>query len=194
MDTIVSLSTEVIHRFVFEVRYDFGQLYWDRAGRVSRQILSAFENWDSDSVSITTSRLSNRELNMVFNFGPAKLDLAQTQDADVDQLVSVGEFAKIAEDATSIVIESLELEWFSRIGFRMWHLYPTSDRNEAVSRISELRHFRIDTQSSPAISNPTDIAYHVVEERSKNMLRIAISPLNKTFNYHQACYKRPSCA
>ena len=40
MKTVVDLKTEVIHRYVFELRYDFGQVYWDRAGRISKAILA----------------------------------------------------------------------------------------------------------------------------------------------------------
>ena len=50
MATVVDLRTEVIHRYVFELRYDFGQIYWDRAGRIAKAILAEQEEWDVNTI------------------------------------------------------------------------------------------------------------------------------------------------
>ena len=175
----LNLNTEVIHKYVFELRYDFGQLYWDRSGRVAKQILNEFDDWDFDSVDGGRCQLSNREQNVAFNFGPERLDLSQSQNADVDSLMDVGEFAKFAEDATARVIESLELEFFSRIGFRVLHLYPASDRENAEQLVGKLKLFQIDRDMSDVIRAPTEMSFRIVTERDKNMLRIAVSPFEQ---------------
>ena len=36
MPYVVQPGTGVRHRFIFELRYDRGELYWDRSGRVAR--------------------------------------------------------------------------------------------------------------------------------------------------------------
>ena len=69
MTSVVDLKTEVIHRYVFELRYEFGQTYWDRAGRVAREILSDSEGWDFDIIDMNHCQLTRRDQNLLFNFG-----------------------------------------------------------------------------------------------------------------------------
>ena len=64
----LGMSTEVVHRYVLELRFDFGHVYWDRAGRIAKEILG-LEGWDFEQIDMNHCRLSKRDLNVVFNFG-----------------------------------------------------------------------------------------------------------------------------
>lgn len=175
MSTIVHLGSEVLHRYVYELRYEFGQIYWDRAGRVAKQILNDFDEWDFQSIDNQTCFLAHREQNVAFHFGPEKLDLVQTQNADVETLMPVGEFSRLAESATRIVIETLDLQYFSRIGYRVWHLYPTEDRNHSESLIRSLGIFSDQGEWAKLIPDAKELSYRLVTERSTHSLRIAVS-------------------
>ena len=179
MATVVDLRTEVIHRYVFELRYDFGQVYWDRAGRISKAILAEEEEWDFNAIDINRCQLVRRAANMAFNFGHEKLDLAQTQNADVEELLPLHEFAAIAEKSAGIVANHLEMDSFPRIGFRAWLLYPAADREKSCSFVRNLKLFRLHPAATKALGTPSEVSYRLVVERPSHMLRIAVAPFEQ---------------
>ncbi len=179
MSTIVDPNTGIIHRYVYELRYEFGQIYYDRSGRVAKQLLREMDDWNFDTIDGQRCAMSNRETNLLFNFGSEKLDLSQTQNADVDTLMPVGDFSKLAENATKPVVESFGLELFSRIGFRVWNLYPTATRDEAENLIRKLKLFGVATQTSDLIQKATEVSHRLVTDRGTHMLRIAIAPFEQ---------------
>jgi hypothetical protein len=179
MGTIVDLKTGIIHRYIYELRFDFGQVYWDRAGRIAKKILSEQENWDFERIDLGHCQLIYRDLNLTFNFGPTKLDLSQTQNAEVESLLPVGEFGKLAETFTSAVVETLELEYFPRIGFRVWQLYPSVDREESNEMVQNLKLFSADPGLSGTIGKISEVSHRLVVDRQKHMLRVAVAPFEQ---------------
>jgi len=179
MATVVDFRTEVIHRYVFELRYDFGQVYWDRAGRIAKAILAKQEEWDFSEIDLNGCQLVHRSANLAFNFGHEKLDLAQTQSADVEELLPVHKFSTIAESAASIVAEHLEIDSFPRIGFRAWLLYPACDREESHRFVHDLGLFTLDSAVKESIGNPSEVSHRLVIERPSHMLRIAVAPFEQ---------------
>ncbi len=179
MAAVVQLQTEVVHRYILELRYEFGQVYWDRAGRIAKQILSETSDWDFDTIDINRCQLAIRDKNLVFNFGHAKLDLVQTQSADVDTLLPVDEFGTTAESLAAPVAKHLELDFYTRIGFRAWHLYPSASREESHSLVRNLRLFSLDRESLESLGVPSEVSHRLVVDRGRHMLRIAISPFEQ---------------
>lgn len=179
MSTIVDLKTGIVHRYIYELRFDFGQVYWDRAGRIAKKILSEQENWDFERIDIGHCQLIYRDLNLTFNFGPTKLDLSQTQNAEVESLLPVGDFGKLAETFTSVVVETLELEYFPRIGFRVWQLYPSADRDESNEMVRNLKLFNADPGLLRTIGTMSEVSHRLVLDREKHMLRVAVAPFEQ---------------
>ncbi len=175
MTTILDLRTEVIHRYVFELRYEFGQIYWDRAGRIARSIVSNFEGWDFDAIDINRCQISERDKNLAFAFGHEKLDLSQTQSATLSKLMPLGDFGKSAEGLAKTVVEALELEFFPRIGFRAWHLYPTKNREQSFGLIHNLKLLRLDPDSVKVLGTTTELSHRLVVDRGTNMVRLAVA-------------------
>ncbi len=181
MTLVVGMSTEVVHRYVIELRFDFGHVYWDRAGRIAKEILG-LEGWDFEQIDIHHCRLSRRDLNVVFNFGPGKLDLSQTQSSEVAELMPAGQFGSMAEELAEIVVRHLELDTFPRIGFRTWHLYPARDRQESFVILQNLDLFRHNESTMNALGDPSELSYRVVVERQEHMLRIALAPFEQAID------------
>jgi hypothetical protein len=179
MSTVVDLKAEVVHRYVYELRFDFGQVYWDRAGRIAKDILSERAEWDFDRIDISHCQLAHRDLNLAFNFGHAKLDLSQTQSADVETLLPIGEFSALADTVTATVVENLELEFFPRIGFRVWHLYPSTDREQSYELIRNLKLFSLDSELSSTIGEASEVSHRLIADRQKHMVRIAVAPFEQ---------------
>lgn len=179
MATPAVLTTGIAHRYVYELRYEFGQVYWDRAGRIAKEILAENKEWEFDAIDLNRCRLSHRDSNMMFNFGPEKLDLSQTQNADVEHLLSVGEFGALAEVVTSIVVEQLDLVYFPRIGFRKWRLYGTTDREQSYQFMRDLKLFRMESSVTDALGEIFEVSHRLVVERKEHMVRIALGPFEQ---------------
>jgi len=178
MATVVGLKTEVVHRYVFELRYEFGQVYWDRAGRIAKEILG-IEGWDFEEIDLNHCHLACRDRNLNANFGPGKVDLSQTQGPDVAKLMSPGEFGATAEQLAATVVKHLEVDTFSRIGFRVWHLFPSADREEAQRLVESLQMFSTDSQLRDRLGPVSEVSHRLVIERPAHMLRIAIAPFEQ---------------
>ncbi|MFH1920708.1 MAG: hypothetical protein ABIP48_12565 [Planctomycetota bacterium] len=171
MEHAIGLQTEVIHRYVFELRYESGLLYWDRAGRIAREIASR-EGWQLNGMDTNGCHLSMQDQNLVFNFGPGKLDLSQTQTNDVVSLMRTDDLGAIADSLSGVVAKTLELTLYPRIGFRAWLLYPAGGRTESWELVQNLRLF----QTASDLGQPEEVTHSLVVERPHHMLRIAVAP------------------
>jgi len=179
------LRTEVVHRYVFELRYEFGQTYWDRAGRTCRDICSS-ESWDQGPVTGDGCRLTQPEQNLVFNFGPKKLDLVQSQSVEIQALLPHATFATIAENLSATVIRRLEVESFPRIGFRAWHLYPTRDREESHQHIQRLSLSDSLMRVATGLGKSFEVSHSVVIERPRHLLRVSVAPFEQQVELPQS--------
>lgn len=180
----VKLNSEVIHRYVCEIRYDLGQVYWDRAGRIATEVLSDKPGWDFENIDMNNCQLSNRDQNLVLNFGPVKLDVSQTQNADVDALIPIGEFGKRVEELSSTVVRYLELKTFPRIGFRAWYLYPAESRERSHDMIRNLEVFSIKNSLIESLGQIRELSHTLVVDRPTHMLRVAVSAFEQTIAIH----------
>ena len=84
MAHVVQPGTGVRHRFIFELRYDRGELFWDRCGRVART-LAAKKGWALHSIDLNGCHIWNEDHNLVFTYSSTKLDLTQSQNQDVSR-------------------------------------------------------------------------------------------------------------
>jgi hypothetical protein len=173
MARVVQPGTGVRHRFIFELRYDCGELYWDRCGRVVRT-LAALKGWAVQSVDL----IWNEDQNLVFTYSPTKLDLTQSQSQDVPELLPCGEFAAIAEEFSEIVVRTLEVNSFPRIGFRLWTLYGTESLEDASSRIASMSFFS-PCKALIDLGELSHVSHGVVIARSKHMVRVAATPFEQ---------------
>ncbi len=177
MAHVVQLGTELRHRFIFELRYDCGELYWDRCGRVART-LAAKKGWALQSIDLNGCHIWNEDDNLVFTYSPTKLDLTQSQNQDVPDLLPTGEFAAIAEEFSEAVVRALEVNSFPRIGFRLWTLMGTESIEDASSQISRMSFF----SPCKALTDLGELSYMshgVVVARSKHMVRVAATPFEQ---------------
>jgi len=179
---VVGLNTSVVHRYIYELRYDFGHAYWDRCGRVINEIIAAHEKWNFENMGSGACHLRSSEQNLDFNYGWAKLDLSQTQDREVLTLLPAGEFGALAESLTEVVVRTLQLGDFTRIGFRSHYLFPTGSVDEAHGLLKRLKLFRMDPGTESEIGVTSEVSYRTVVQRPEHKLRIAVAPFEQQVN------------
>ncbi len=174
----VSASTGVAHRYIFELRYDFGFLYWDRVGRLAGH-LSSEEGWDVGSMNVDRCILRNADKNIHFSYGPKKLDLAQTQSEDVVELLEAHEFAALAEQFSGDVLEALDQPFCTRIGFRFQELFGTSDQEEAAARVRSLDWARLHDDIEQRLGPVSEPSFRAVFARPGRNVRVAVTPFEQ---------------
>jgi hypothetical protein len=174
---LASPSTGVPHRYVFELRYDQGDLYWDRAGRITRK-LAAQEGWALQGIDTNGCHLRKDDDNLEYNFSAISLSLAQTQNQDVSSLMHPSEFAALGDMFSETVMDVLELESFSRVGFRSWTLFPTETLDDASDRIARSSAFALN-QPVRELGSLSSVSFGVVVARKKYMVRIAVAPFEQ---------------
>lgn len=162
---------------VFELRYDSGELYWDRCGRAARK-LAGEKEWAVRSVDLNGCHILNEDQNLVFSYSPTQLDLTQSQSKDVADLLSFGAFAAIAEEFSEVVVQTLEVDSFPRIGFRLWTLFATDSLEDASARISKMSFFS-PSKNLQTLGDLSYLSHSVVIGRSNQMVRVAATPFEQ---------------
>ncbi len=178
MAHIVDLHTEVVHRHVFELRYPFGHLYWDRCGKVINELISSNPEWDFENIQGDWCHLVSREKNLRFNLSAAKFDLSQIQSADVLALDNAAEFSALAESFSQVVTSILQLSDFTRVGFRAWYLYPTADREESYRRVEKLKLLAPEIEKLN-VGTVSEASCRLVIELPQHMVRFAVAPFEQ---------------
>ncbi|HQU44434.1 MAG TPA: hypothetical protein PK867_16555, partial [Pirellulales bacterium] len=93
------------HRYVYELRYSFGHIFWDRRGKVANEIVGSEKrpdwNFAAAGNGFMQCQCANESLN--FNYGWAKLDLSQSQGPKTEKLMTSSSFAMLAEELSGIV-------------------------------------------------------------------------------------------
>jgi hypothetical protein len=139
-------------KIVFELRYRQGFIYLDRCGRTINTIREYYPDWISalSQPSPQVASLINVETGTKFNFNSSKLDLSldRASEGALDE-TEIARFAEEAENLTEIVIDQLTLVDFSRIGCRIWYLFPSDTMEEARDFLKSLQL----SSASPALSS-----------------------------------------
>lgn len=175
---IVDLKTQIAHRYVFELRYDFGFLCWDRAGRIASELASK-EGWELASIDFNRCLLQNRDQNIRFSFGYAKLDLTQNQSNELQDLMSPHEFGALAHEFAATVAEALDQPFCTRMGFRVWRLFGTSDRIDAERRVRNLRWLSFQDGMDEQLGAISEASFRAVFVREDKLVRVAVAPFEQ---------------
>jgi len=179
----------VLHRLVFELRYDYGYTYLDRAGATINDILKGHPGWVNPQVNPQGGVLRNLDHEMLFNFGSRKLDLSQTQSAKIAELAPIEEFARLAKELTATVVEWLELGDFTRMGFRAWRLYEMGSSDEAKKAVIGLGVLSADLIEKMELGSASEVSWSAVVETNDVTTRIAVSAIEQNIEVDPATLK-----
>jgi hypothetical protein len=157
----------ILHKLVYEVRYNNGFLYLDRCGLTAKRIMSTFPEWivKSQDVSPQNAPLVSLANGAKFSFGALKYDLSMDQPMGREVALTendVNGFITQADSVTRIVHEELELQEFTRVGFRMWYLFGGNSKEECEDWIDKLGIFKVEKSLTDAFSGNVQSQNHVV--------------------------------
>ena len=179
----------IVHQLVFELRYDYGHGYLDRAGEAIVELLRREPGWAFRKVDQGFTTFSNAELNATFNFGLAKLDLIQSQSKEVVKLMPVPDFALLANDLTATVLPYIGPVVPTRIGFRSRLLWESKSHEAAVNHLRGLESFRLATPDEDDLGAVTDCSFSFVYEALECKRRVALRTIEQQVVLDRASFE-----
>lgn len=169
---------ENIEQAVFQLRYEYGQFYLDRCGRILREILKDHPEWVvADAPNPQHASLICTDNGCAFNFGIAALDLSLRRDIDGAPISDddLNLFFKQIEVMTSIVVDRLEIFELRRIGFRQVFCFPVDSKEEAAQWIMNRKCWKVDQRLSSLFdSEPKSESMTLEYDGDDRFFRLAI--------------------
>ncbi len=120
-----------LNRVILEFRYDGGFLYWDKCGETILDIQSNFPEWNWEGISTELARLKNHTRNMELVFNYKNIRFIQNEVENLNQ------FKEAASKITPIIVKSLEINKFKRIGNRYQYVFPLENPEQGKKIIRE---------------------------------------------------------
>ena len=154
-----------LNRVILELMYDEGYLYWDRCGETLLNIKRNFPDWKWEGISTELTRLKNHKRNMILVFNYKNIRFIQNEVENLNQ------FKETTGKITPIIVESLEINKFKRIGNRFQYVFPLENPDQGKKIIKE----------SPLIEIPEEKLALFGENSNKTNFVVHIE--NKDFNY-----------
>jgi hypothetical protein len=121
------------------VEYDSGELYYDRTGRVVRQLNKRDSSWLREAtIGTKQTQVLNAEHGLLFTFGPgtASVTLSTENQPEGIEPEDVTRLINQAAFALSIIVDEFELPDFQRIEYRERYsfAFPSVEETEAWIR------------------------------------------------------------
>ena len=178
-------KSSIYHKLVYEVRYPQGMIYLDRCGSTCNRITAMDPNWmiKENSINPQNAPMFHLSSGIQFNFGPDKFSFSLDQPINKEAALGkqdIENFIAQVHSVSEIVQDQLELNKFSREGFRVWYLFSSSSKEESRKWISQLGVFSISPSVSSAFNGTIDSeGYTLVIKGKERMFRISVNPVEK---------------
>jgi len=185
----------VLHKLVFELRYDYGYTYLDRAGSTINDILRSNAGWIPEGVNPQQGVLKHIDSEAIFTFGPRKLVLSQQQSEKIATLMPLPDFAEMANKLARTVRGWLQLAEeerdFTRVGFRVWRLFEQESLESAKKAIRSMgilseQHFA----SLADVRSVDEVSFNVTIDRPVCKTRIAVAAVEQSIQVDPATVKQ----
>ena len=150
----------ILQKLVFELRYKYGFTYLDQCGRTVNKIMSEQPEWilRSDMPNPQNAPLVSIRNTCSFNFSALKLSFNLEMPLGGEPLddKDVAEFTGQVDSVSAIVIEHLGLKHFTRIGIRVWYLFPAESKEDAEEWLQGLKSYSISDDLLSAFAGKTE--------------------------------------
>jgi hypothetical protein len=117
----------------FEIRYSFGNLYFDRCGQCLNDIERNCDGWYVKSADPSKGILENPSKSYVANFNSEQFNFSCQQSSKID----IKTIAKDAATLWKIIEANLGLEEYMRQGARFYYLMATTSIEDAEKIIEK---------------------------------------------------------
>ncbi len=122
----IELEKLIIERIVLEVRFSRGFLYWDNCGKIWKALCDKWADLEMVTVDPAKALFKINDEGLELKFSQADIHLSQSYPPS-----SLNIFKEVGRESIPLIANFLETKTFSRIGNRIFYLYPTASLEEA---------------------------------------------------------------
>lgn len=116
-----------VERFILEVQYSHGYLYWDNCGRVWKTVLEKWPEFEAIEVSPEKAVIKMHDEGLELRFDKNNINISQDYPPSSLKL-----FKELSSMVIPLIAKTFEIQSFTRIGNRIFYLYPTNNPDEAT--------------------------------------------------------------
>jgi len=126
-------KTSTIHQVAFELRYSDGFVFLDKAGRTISAITRDYPEWIFKGGDVDGMSVVNLVNGCICTFSRERI--AIRLENEMGSEASLGaedilEFSRQVDLLTDLIVDHLGIKQFTRIGCRLWHLFPATSVDE----------------------------------------------------------------
>ncbi len=171
-----NLNSSIIHRIVFELRYDYGFTYLDRYGAILNGLLPDNPGWYANEINPQSGSIHNPDYGLTYNFNIKSVSLEQGLSEKIHKLLGFVDFSKIAKNITSVVVDRLGIEQYNRIGFRVWRLFECENLDDARIMVRKLGFVSTEKIDKLNVGELEEVSINFIVKHDFCNARIAITP------------------
>ncbi len=123
----LTLGSFDLHSATFEVRYDNAYLLWDSAGKIWTELKGQFRSLTVDKAEPNTTVFVADDKYRI------SIHIDKFSIIDLTPKSSLDELMKTSERLTKVVTRALEIESFTRVGFRLAYVRSFKDKSSAAN-------------------------------------------------------------
>lgn len=173
----------VLEQIVLEIRYNDGQLYLDRCGRLLREILKLSPEWiaEEQATPQKASLLSSRN-GCLLNFGMNRMSLSLFRSPEHSGLEEkdVEGFFEQADANVELILDRLEVKDIDRVGCRIINSFPMNTSEESEEWIASKNLCQIPQSVSDLFEGRvTAQSFVIVIEASDMSFRLSVSGIER---------------
>lgn len=156
-------ATPILKSLIAQIRFEDGQLYLDRCGRMLRQLMAeSGGEWTAATASPEGGAgVTNIATGHRFNFGWESASLSLDYSGVADEIDTEGQqrFVGAAENLLEWVTDQLEVKRVIRVGFRQRYFFPFDSKEETERWLMGLGLFSLSPSLTAAFGGECDGVY-----------------------------------
>lgn len=167
---MISFSSLILERQIFEIRYETAFLYWDNTGKLAADLVKRFPKFKLKDINLSNSQLEWADESVVLNFSSVKADVTQEFPEKSEP------FRDICGEISALVVKHFELSSFARAGVRLQFVLPAKDEAGARDLVRASQLVSVDEKSLVAFGEEImeeQVMLRVEDENRGTILRTA---------------------
>jgi hypothetical protein len=124
--SVINFEALCPEAIILDLKYPQGYLYWDKCGKIIKEITNNWKNIGKATISIQNVNITFPEKSINLNFSSESINIVLVNSKDVNFL---GEFA---DSVVNTICNHLEIDIFSRIGNRFQFIKPFESADDFI--------------------------------------------------------------
>lgn len=174
----------ILKSLIAQIRFEDGQLYLDRCGRMLRQLVVESEGeWTGASASPEGTTIANVMSGHRLNFNQEAVSLSLDYSGTSEEITpdALVQFVISAEEIMQWVIDQLEVRQIVRVGFRQRHFFPFDTKEETEQWLMGLGLFNISPSLATAFGGECEsVGFRTVLKLHDCWVRLMLGGIERT--------------